>query len=159
VQQGLLREVDGHWAVTEELAAVEAVVPESLQQMIAQQFDALSAEVQGMLEAASVAGLEHTVAVVAARGETADEGVGAQWAGLAQRGQFVQAHGVEEWPDGTVTERYGFRHTLYQQVLYERLPVGRWMRLHRQIGARLEAGYGAQAAERAAELARHFAEG
>ena len=41
-----------------------------------------------------------------------------------------------------VTARYGFRHTLYQQVLYERVPVARRLRLHRQIGARLEAGYG-----------------
>jgi predicted ATPase len=159
VQQGLAREVDEQWAVPGDLAAVEAVVPESLRALIAQQFDALPAEVRSVLEAASVAGLESTVAVVAAGVEAAEEAVEAQCAGLAQRGQFLQAHGVEEWPDGTVTGRYGFRHTLYQQVVYERVPVARRMRLHRQIGARLEAGYGAQAGERAAELARHFAQG
>ena len=159
MQQGLLREGAGHWQVTAELAAVEAVVPESMQQMIAQQFEALSAAEQGVLEAASVAGLEHTVAVVAAGVEAAHETVEAQCASLAQRGQFLQAHGVEEWPDGTVTGRYGFRHTLYQQVLYERLPVGRRLRLHRQIGRRLEGGYGAQTGTRAAELAMHFGRG
>src|SRR5262249_23406303 len=63
VQQGLIREVDGRWEVPGDLAAVAAVAPESLQQMIAQQFDALPAADQGVLEAASVAGLEHTVAV------------------------------------------------------------------------------------------------
>jgi DNA-binding winged helix-turn-helix (wHTH) protein/predicted ATPase len=159
VQQGLMREVDGRWEVPGDLAAVEAVVPESLSQMIAQQFDALPAADQSVLEAASVAGLEHTVAVVAAGVETADEVIEMQCTGLAQRGLFLQAHGVEAWPDGTVTGRYGFRHTLYQQVVYERLPVGRRMRLHRQIGTRLEAGYGAQAGARAAELARHFQRG
>jgi predicted ATPase len=159
VQQGLLREVAGHWQVPADLAAVEAVVPESVQQMIAQQFDALPAADRDVLEAASVAGLAHTVAVVAAGVEATDETVEARCTSLAQRGQFVQAHGVEEWPDGTVTGRYGFRHTLYQQVVYEQVPVGRRLRLHRQIGARLEAGYGAQAGERAAELARHFAAG
>ena len=58
-----------------------------------------------------------------------------------------------------MTGRYGFRHTLYQQVLYERVPVARRLRLHRQIGQRLEAGYGAQAGTRAAELAMHFDRG
>src|SRR5262245_24304062 len=159
VQQGLLCAVDGRWQVTADVAAVEAVVPESLRQMIAQQFDALPVADQGVLEAASVAGLEHTVAVVAAGVGTADEVVETQCASLAQRGQFVQARGVEEWPDGTVTARYGFRHTLYQQVVYERLPVARRLRLHRQIGTRLEAGYGAQAGEHAAELAVHFEQG
>src|SRR5262249_48311253 len=88
-----------------------------------------------------------------------DETVEAQCASLAQRGQFLHARGVEEWPDGTVTGRYGFRHTLYQQVVYEEVPVTRRLRLHRQVGARLGAGYGAQVGERAAELARHFAAG
>src|SRR5262249_18925632 len=81
------------------------------------------------LEAASVAGLASTVAMVAAGVEAAEEAVETQCAGLAQRGQFLQAQGVEEWPDGTVTARYGFRHTLYQQVLYERGAVARGLRV------------------------------
>jgi len=159
VQQGLVREVDGRWAVTGDLRAVEDVMPESLRALLAQQCDALSPAVQGVLEAASVAGLVSTVAALAASVEAAEETVETQCAGLAQRGQFLQAHGVEEWPDGTVTGRYGFRHTLYQQVLYARVPVARRLRWHRQIGRRLEAGYGAQAGTRAAELAMHFERG
>src|SRR5262249_16202186 len=100
-----------------------------------------------------------TVAVVAAGVEVADEVIETQCAGLAQRGLFLHTHGVETWPDGTVTGRYGFRHTLYQQVVYARLPGGGRMRLHRQIGTRLEAGYGAQVGARAAELALHFQRG
>ena len=159
MQQGLLREVAGRWEVPGDLAVVEAVVPESLVQMITQQFDALPVADQGVLEAASVAGLAPTVAVVAAGVETADEIVETQCASLAQRGLFLHAHGVEAWPDGTVTGRYGFRHTLYQQVIYAQLPVGRRRRRHQQIGTRLEAGYGAQAGARAAELAVHFQRG
>jgi predicted ATPase/DNA-binding winged helix-turn-helix (wHTH) protein len=159
VQQGLVREVGGHWVVPGDLAVVENVMPESLRALLVQQCDALSPAVQSLLEAASVAGLESTVAVLAAGVGAAEEAVEAQCAELAQRGQFLQAHGVEEWPDGTLTGRYGFRHTLYQQVLYERVPVARRLRLHRQIGQRLEAGYGAQAETRAAELAMHFDRG
>jgi DNA-binding winged helix-turn-helix (wHTH) protein/predicted ATPase len=159
VQQGLVHEVCGQWAVTRDLTAVEGVIPESLRQLIAQQCDMLSPVAQRMLEAASVAGMASAVAAIVAAVETTDEAIETECTGLAQRGQLLQAHGVEEWPDGTVTARYGFRHTLYQQVLYERVPVARRLRLHRQIGARLEAGYGAQAGTRAAELAMHFDRG
>jgi predicted ATPase len=69
------------------------------------------------------------------------------------------ASDVETWPDGTVTERYGWRHAVHQEVVYGRVPEGRRLRLHRRIGAREEAGYGAQASEHAAELAVHFERG
>jgi DNA-binding winged helix-turn-helix (wHTH) protein/predicted ATPase len=159
VRQGLLQGVAGQWQVAGALKAVEGIMPEGLLQMIAQQFAALSAETQGVLEAASVAGMASPVAAVAAGVEAAEEAVEAACASLAQRGQFLQAHGVEVWPDGTLTARYGFRHILYQQVVYDRMPVMRRLRLHRQIGARLEVGYGAQTGERAAELAMHFDRG
>src|SRR5262249_32546426 len=74
-------------------------------------------------------------------------------AGLARRGQFLQASGVEAWPDGTVAGRYTFRHALYPQVVYARLPAARCRGLHRRIGARLEAGYADRGGERAVELA------
>ena len=74
---------------------------------------------------------------------------------------LTQLPGVGEaaWPDGTVSGRYGFRHALYQEVLYQRLGSGRRMRCHRAIGTRLEAGYGVQAARIAAALAGHFERG
>jgi predicted ATPase len=69
------------------------------------------------------------------------------------------ASGLETWPDGTVTERYGWQHAVHQEVVYARVPEGRRLRLHRRIGAREETGYGAQAGAHAAELAVHFARG
>src|SRR5262249_19917379 len=50
-------------------------------------------------------------------------------------------------------------HALYQQVLYEALGPTRQAQLHRQVGARLEAGYGARAGEIATQLALHFERG
>ena len=80
-------------------------------------------------------------------------------AALARHGQFVRVCGTDAWPDGTVATRYGFLHALYREVLYERVPVGRRVRWHQQIGHRLEAGYEPQARELAAELAEHFVRG
>ena len=54
---------------------------------------------------------------------------------------------------------YRFQHALYQQVLYEQIGTARRMQLHRRIGRRLEAGYGARAGEIAAQLALHFERG
>jgi predicted ATPase len=78
---------------------------------------------------------------------------------LARQGQFVQAQGTEVWSDGTVAGRYRLCHALYHEVVYARVPLGRRAHLHRQIGRRLEAGYGLQAPEIAAELAVHFEQG
>ena len=119
----------------------------------------LDAAGQQVLEVASVVGAEFAEASVAAALAWPLEVVTAQCEALAQQGQFLVDLGVAAWPDGTVSGRYGFRHALYQEVLYRRLGSGRRVRCHRAIGARLEAGYGAQAAQIAAALAGHFERG
>lgn len=152
VQQGLLQEKGEAPA----LAAVEAMMPETLQQMIAQHLARLGAGQQQVLDAASVAGAVFSAAAVAAGVEEPLEAVEEQCAGLARQGQFLEADDIEAWPDGTVAGRYRFRHALDQAVVYARLTAPRAARLHRQIGTRLEAAYGAQAQTHAAALADHF---
>ncbi|MGH8071260.1 MAG: AAA family ATPase [Candidatus Entotheonellia bacterium] len=159
LQQGWVAEEDGQWAVTAATAEVEAGVAESLRQMIEEQLDGCSPEDQRLLAAASVEGAEFSAAAVAAGVQTAVAEVEERCAALARRGQFVQPCGVEEWPDGTVAGRYGFRHALYQQVVYDRLPVGLRFQLHRRVGEREEVAYGVRAAEHAAKLAVHFDHG
>jgi predicted ATPase len=111
------------------------------------------------LEAASVAGVEFSAAAVAAGVNLEELDVEERCAALARREQFLQARGTAEWPDGTVAARYGFIHAVYQEGVYERVPAGRRVWLHQRIGARQEAGYGAQAREIAAALAVHFERG
>jgi predicted ATPase len=74
-------------------------------------------------------------------------------------GQFLVAHEVVEWPDGTVTVQYGFGHALYHAVVYGRLGLAQRVRLHRLLGERLERGYGARVHEIASILALHFTRG
>jgi DNA-binding winged helix-turn-helix (wHTH) protein len=148
VQQGWVTEVAGQRVMQVGLEAVETEVPESVRQMILQQFDGLCPAEQGVLEAASVVGVEFTTAAVAAGVESTMEPVEERCEALVRRGQFLRGCGVEEWPDGTVAGRYTFLHALYQQVVYQQVPVGRRMQLHRRIGMREEAGYGERASER-----------
>jgi predicted ATPase len=78
---------------------------------------------------------------------------------IAGQGHFLEERGIAEWPDGTISGRYAFRHALYQNVLYERIAEARRVRLHRLIGEREEQAYHARAGEIAAELAVHFERG
>jgi predicted ATPase len=159
VQQGKLVQQRGRWELRAGAERVAMEVPESLHQLVEQQLSQLSPEDRRLLEAASVAGVQFSAAAAAAGLEEAVEAVEDRCSTLAQRGQMLQAGGIEEWPDGTVASRYRFRHVLYQQVVYERLPGGRRTRLHARLGARLEVAYRGQAVERAAELAAHFEQG
>jgi DNA-binding winged helix-turn-helix (wHTH) protein/predicted ATPase len=139
--------------------AIEQAVPQGLQDLLEAQLGRLTATEQQVLEGGSVAGAEFVVASVAAGLPLAPDTVEAVCERLARQGQVLDDRGLVEWPDGTVSGRYGFRHALYQEVLYQRLGAGRRARLHRLIGGREAAGYGARAGERAAALAMHFERG
>jgi predicted ATPase/DNA-binding winged helix-turn-helix (wHTH) protein len=156
LRQGLVRVGPTGWALAGGLEAVTVGVPQSIRHLLERQVAQLRPADQELLAAASVAGVEFAVAAVAAGVAQMEEDVEAQCDTLARRHQVVQASGTVAWPDGTVTARYKFRHALYQELIYERVPVSRRVRWHRQIGQRLETGYGQRAQESAAELAEHF---
>jgi predicted ATPase len=60
---------------------------------------------------------------------------------LSCRHHIVKWAGTQSHPDGRVTERYEFVHSVYRQVLYDRQSPGRRAKLHRRIGERLAAVY------------------
>jgi predicted ATPase len=159
VQQRLVVRCEGEWALRAGADAKLASLPEGLQQFLVRRIEDLPPEARRVLEAASVAGEQFTVAAVAAGAQCPVEDVEALCEALAAQHQFLDDIGLREWPDGTSSGRYQFTHALYRQVLYEGLGSARRRQLHRRIGARLEAGYGAQAGEAAARLAVHFERG
>jgi predicted ATPase len=159
MRQGLLRFEPAGWALAGGLEAVTVGVPQSIRHLLEHQLAQLRPADQELLAAASVAGVEFAVAAVAAGIQQAEEDVETQCDALARLHQVVQARGTVVWPDGTVTARYGFRHALYQELIYERVPMSRRVRWHQQIGTRLEGSYRSQAREMAAELAMHFEHG
>ena len=141
VRQGYLVAHPAGWAFHGELDTVRLGVPDSVRQLIERQLEDAQPDEQAILVAASVAGAEFSAAAVAAALDQAMEPVEMCCATLARHGQFLQP-GTAEWPDGTVAGRYGFRHALYHDVLYERIPPSQRLRWHRQIGLRMEAAYG-----------------
>jgi tetratricopeptide (TPR) repeat protein len=159
VRRGWLVQVDGRWTLQVGLAALAVTVPDGLRQMLDQQLDRLSPMEQQVLEVGSVAGATFSAAAVAAGLEAEVVQVEEWCAGLVRRRQWLQADGEQSWPDGTVAGGYWFTHALYQEVAYTRLTTARRVEVHRRIGARVEAGYGAKAGNIAAELAMHFGRG
>ncbi|HEV8371236.1 MAG TPA: AAA family ATPase [Pyrinomonadaceae bacterium] len=159
VAEGSIIKNEERWELVERIENVEVGVPDSIRQMIEKQIDNLDAEEQRTLEVASVAGSEFsTLAVVAGLGEDRAT-VEARCDGLARRRHFIQDCGFQELPNGEAVTRYGFIHALYQDVLYEQVPVSRRVQLHWLMGERGEEVYGERAREIAAELAMHFERG
>jgi hypothetical protein len=140
VRQGTVVQIGEAWAMPSEGAAVALDVPDSLRHLLEQQFEQLSATEQQVLEAASVAGSEGTVAAMAAALDTAESTVEDVCAMLARRGQFLALSGEVHWPDGTQTACYRFLHSLYYDVIYHRIPLSRRQRLHQRMGVREEGG-------------------
>lgn len=147
----------GQWRAVGE--GEDVTVPSNIRQFIEQQVEQLSPESRQILEAASVVGMEFSIAVVTAGLEADEHDIEQCCAELARRGQFLHARAVSDWPDGTTATQYEFLHALYQEVLYDRLPADWWIALHRRIGERVESAYGTRSGEVAVELARHFEQG
>jgi DNA-binding winged helix-turn-helix (wHTH) protein/tetratricopeptide (TPR) repeat protein len=158
VARGVLHARDGCWSMPGGLEALALEIPASLGQLLDQQIARLAPELQRVLEVASAAGVEFAAAAVAAGLET-DAAIVEVYCDTLVRQRLLRALGVTTWPDGTVASRYAFSHVLYQQGLYQRLGAGPRVRLHRRLGAYLEAAYGDQAGDIAVELAEHFARG
>jgi predicted ATPase len=158
LEQGWLEEVGEQWKVPAGLAEGTRSMPKTLRQLIETQLAQLGPEERQLLKVGSVVGEEFSSAAVAAGIATDVRQVEAWAEGLVRREHFLRAQGIDTWADGTVTARYRFLHTLYQQVIYDLIPPVHRQQLHQQIGLRLEQGYGEWVVEIAAELARHFAE-
>jgi tetratricopeptide (TPR) repeat protein len=159
VDGGLLAWRDGQWHVDGSIDTATDRIPRALQELIGRGMRGLAPPVRRVLEAASVAGDEFAVAAVAAALQADAGSIEDLCEQLASQGQFIVDAGIAEWPDGSVSGRYRFRHALYHRALYEGIAAARRVRLHRAIGRREEAGFGTRAGEHAAELAMHFTRG
>jgi tetratricopeptide (TPR) repeat protein len=130
--------------------------PHNIRQMIERNLQRLSPDEQRILEAASVTGAEFSAAAVAAALEQPMAEIEARCTRLSRQEQFINRQGSAAWPDGTVASAFRFRHALYQNVLYDRLPDGHRIEFHRRIAQREETGYGERRSEIASELANHY---
>jgi predicted ATPase len=156
VREEAIVDAGAGWVLGTEIEKIEMGVPDGIRQMIEKQIERLDAKEQRVLEAASAVGAEFSLlAVVAALG-TERTAVETCCDELARRGDFIRDLGVEELPNGELVTRYEFTHALYQNVLYDRIPVSRRAQFHRGIAERGEEVFGERAREIATQLAMHY---
>jgi DNA-binding winged helix-turn-helix (wHTH) protein/predicted ATPase len=134
-------------------------VPQDVRRFIDRQIDELDGSDRELLTDASVIRREFATAAVAAALESDIEKVEAACARLARQGVFIVKTGSSTWPDSTRTELYSFRHDLYRELLYDRLPATRRARSHVRVGRRLEAAWAGRLDVIGSELAEHFDRG
>ena len=159
VGEGLIVKQEGQWELGVEIEKIEVGVPDSIKQMIEKQIDNLDPAAQRTLEVASLIGAEFSTLAVVAGLDEDRAAVEDRCDQLARRRQFITDCGLQVLPNGEAVGRYGFIHSLYQNVLAERVSASRGVQLHRRIAERGEEVYGDRAREIAAELAMHFERG
>jgi DNA-binding winged helix-turn-helix (wHTH) protein/predicted ATPase len=162
LERGLL--VDDGDAVASREPLDRLGIPDSVAQFIERQVDELAEPDRHLLQVAAAIGVDFTAEAVLAgarhdRPELQAAEIELRFSDVARTTGLMVEQDVAEWPDGTLTARYRFRHALYQEVLYTHLPPGRRVAIHRLVGERLDGGFGPRAGEIAAELAMHFERG
>ena len=132
VEHGVIKQEGAQWRLRVSLSALPSL-PDAPQLLITKRFERLARDAQQVLEVASVAGDVFAAATVAAGLDVPVAEVEALCEALRQQDDFLEYTGLEEWPDGTVSGCYRFRHALYRQVLAERLGDLQRMQVHRRI--------------------------
>ena len=136
----VIQEVACQWHLGPPLREVHTLrSPRQL--LITKGFERLNRDAQQVLEVASVAGDMFAAATVV-KGRRPG-GRGRSLSVTLGQHDFLEYAGLDEWPDGTVSVLL-FHHTLYRQVLAERLGALQRMQVHRRMGERLEQSYGPQ---------------
>jgi DNA-binding winged helix-turn-helix (wHTH) protein/tetratricopeptide (TPR) repeat protein len=156
VKSGHLREAGGYWQLDAEIHAATRDVPPSIGALIEREVMRLSDFDRDVLEVASVAGTEFWVAAVASALEldlVLVEQVCLRW---SRSGRFLREQHAGEANRGERGLHCAFIHSLFQQVILERIPPARRAQLHARIGAWLEATHAENLRSVAAELSMHF---
>jgi predicted ATPase len=154
--RGILVEAGGRWVLTRAVAEWQRELPESVRSMIQRKVEQLGGANRRLLRAASVQGPEFDSAVVAGV-------LGLEAAEVEERLEVLgRIHGLvrlireHEFPDRTLTLRYGFVHGLYQNALYASLQPTRKAEWSAAAAEVLLSHYGEKSAAVAAELALLF---
>lgn len=131
-------------------------LPETLRGFALKRVETLEPGLRSVLELGSVAGSEFCAAEIAEALGVPLEQAEQRCSELARHSQLVEACGVRQWPNGTVSASYRYAHSLLHEAVYASIEAGRRVRLHRQLGDALERGWAERSGEIAASLRLHY---
>lgn len=152
-ERGVIAERNGRWSLARETPDLLQELPDSVRSMIRRKLERLNDDERRLLAAASVQGTEFDSAVAA-------DALMVDAALVDERLQILdRVHGLVRpvrehlFPNRTLSLRYAFVHSLYQQSLYGELPRSRRATLAVALARSLEHHYGEGNSEAAAALA------
>jgi predicted ATPase len=134
-------------------------LPESLGSLIEAHLEHVTLDERKVLQAAAVVGTEFAAQSVTASLDMDVEIVEETCTRLARWGLFLSDAGTERWPDGSVSERYRFRHSFCHRFLYDDIPAATRQHLHGRLAERLEVACAGEPSATAIDLAFHFKRG
>jgi serine/threonine protein kinase/tetratricopeptide (TPR) repeat protein len=145
-------EKHGKWEMSGSVNDVANEIPESMRSMVERKIGQLEVADRNLLAAASVQGHSFDSAIVAEALNQDAADVEDRLDALDRIHGFVRRAGEREFPGGHVSGRYRFVHVLYQNSLFNSLPVSRRVQLSRAVGEALLRLTGSHARLVAAEL-------
>jgi tetratricopeptide (TPR) repeat protein len=152
----VMRQQDGRWIVTEDLASLERTLPESVRSLVQRKIEALDEGDRRLLGAAGVQGIDFDTAIISAVLERPEDEVEDALERLEREHALVRF--VDEWeaPDRTLTLRYRFAHHVYHHAFDSSLRATRRAGLSRAIALRLVARFADQPCDCEASIALLF---
>ena len=144
------------WELSMPVARLDPAIPDELAKMIELEVQALPAQDQSLLEAASLFTIAFPSWGVAAALDENPTAIEESCDALARRLYFVRRAGYDELPGGHPSAFYVFAHGLYREVLYQRQAPARRAERHNRIAERLAALFIGREAHVAREMAIHY---
>ncbi|MBZ5673348.1 MAG: AAA family ATPase [Acidobacteriia bacterium] len=159
LNKGLIAEDQGKMILIAPIEELYPGIPETLQQMLEIQLERLSPEDRKVLQSGSVAGERFSIWAASVMLGESPASIEERCERLANRQQFIRSVGIQDAPNGSASEHYEFRHSLYRQALNRSLSGPSRAQLHLRLGEQLMPICAAGKSELASELALHFQEG
>jgi hypothetical protein len=156
VQRGMLEWNGSCWHMTVPLDRVELDVPETLRHALEAQLEQLTDDERLVLTCASVAGEKFSTPDIATMLPDVEIASDTVCDALVARGQFLRTPNPDLLPDGSWESVYEFKHALYRDALYRRVPATTRIRYHHRLADALDASRTAGRAELAGAASAHY---
>jgi predicted ATPase/tRNA A-37 threonylcarbamoyl transferase component Bud32 len=158
-ERGVIAPTRDRWSLVQSVPDLRQEMPESVRSMIRRKLEQLGENDRQLLAAASAQGHEFDSALVARALELEAADVEERFEVLDQVHGLVRLLREHEFPDRTLTLRYGFVHGLYQNTLSDSLPPTRRAELSLALAEALLACHSGRGEAAASELALLFEAG
>jgi predicted ATPase len=133
--RGWLSDDDGHWSLRCSLEALARDIPSTIVELVESECERLGSLSRSILEVASVAGPEFSVASVAGALCVSAASVEDECLELARDRRFLQSSEGVDGAEGAGSPCFSFIHALQREVIYQRLGVARRRQLERYLAA------------------------